>query len=136
MAVYTVRTDFYSTCFYNSFISDESEAEEIAQVFKIRPIDFHGKLLKHVSIVKADSSEKLQEIIDNQKDGKILSLTLEEGEALSNALLCLMKSTNEARKMLYDVNISEKIDERVYLYQTLLDKICDFCDCYDEILEN
>lgn len=77
-------------------------------------------------------SKKLQEIIDNQKDGKILSLTLEEGEVLSNALLCLIESTNKARKYLHDIDMSVKIEEKVCFYQELNNKICDFCECYEE----
>ena len=54
-----------------------------------------------------------------------MNFTSEELTILSNALLRLMSSTQEAVKLINDLEIFEAIDKALKKYQQLNSKICD-----------
>lgn len=59
-------------------------------------------------------------------NGKIkLEFTPEEISILSDALLCLIKDTYEAKSKIYDRTANEALDKAAGKYQRINKKICD-----------
>lgn len=72
--------------------------------------------------------DAIEKILKDDKDSLAVTsvnFTSEELTILSNALLRLMSSTQEAVKLINDLEIFEAIDKALNKYQRLNNKICD-----------